>query len=139
MELGEERNKKLKTYAKAVLDQDQERRMKAKFRNTSYEPWKNNMAKTKDTPFGNFQDEKRKADFDFKKPQKEYIPEQGSLGVSRCPCLTSDSGGCQKEASPRQRNQNDASEHKSIWQASGSSTDTDEASTYSSIESTRIL
>lgn len=44
----------MKQLTKAVLEQDHQRKMKAKLRNSSYKPWKSKLAVTKDTPFGDF-------------------------------------------------------------------------------------
>ena len=61
----------MKALSKAVLEQDIQRKMKAKLRNISYEPWKNPLATTKETPFGKFPDQKKKDVFDFA-AQPEY-------------------------------------------------------------------
>lgn len=63
---------KMKNLSKAILEQDQQRKMKAKLRNSSYEPWKNSLATTKETPFGKFPDQKKKEVFDFSQKPVEY-------------------------------------------------------------------
>ena len=74
----------MKQLSKAVLDQDHDRKMKAKLRNSSYEPWKNKLAKTKDTPFGGFTSGlKPKTDFDSSEKMHAYEPGQGSIDVSK--------------------------------------------------------
>jgi hypothetical protein len=72
---------KLKDISKAILERDIKLKMIAKQRNSSYEPWKNPHVTVKQTPFGNFKGHKKPDVFDFSTPQKEYIPEGGSINV----------------------------------------------------------
>lgn len=74
---------KMKALSKAVLELDQQRKMKAKLRNSSYEPWKNPLAVTKDTPFGKFPDQKKKEIFDFSEKPVEYGGGLGSTNVRK--------------------------------------------------------
>lgn len=79
----------LKNMAKALLEQDHTRKQAAKWRNTSYEPWKKGVQTVKDTPFGAFNGSKPKANaflskpFDFTSPKKEPDLAQGSINVCR--------------------------------------------------------
>lgn len=79
----------LKNMAKALLEQDHTRKQAAKWRNTSYEPWKKGVQTVKDTPFGAFNGSKPKANaflskpFDFTSPKKEPDLAQGSINVRR--------------------------------------------------------
>jgi hypothetical protein len=92
---------KMKALSKAVLEQDQQRKMKAKLRNASYEPWKNPLATTKQTPFGNFPDQKKKELFDFSQKPVDYEPGQASTNVRKTPTHLSIAKGFEGKASQR--------------------------------------
>ena len=73
----------LKALSKAVLERDKQRKMAAKLRNQSYEPWKNPLTTTKETPFGKFPGQKKKEVFDFSQKPAEYEGGQASTNVRR--------------------------------------------------------
>lgn len=71
----------MKVMSKAILELDEQRKMKAKLKNQSYAAWKNPKATVKETPFGSFPGEKKKPLFDFTEKKEEYIGEQASTAV----------------------------------------------------------
>lgn len=75
--------KEMKEISKAILELDEQRKMKGKLKNVSYAPWKNPKATVKETPFGNFPGEKKKPLFDFSKEKSEFVGEQASTSVRR--------------------------------------------------------
>lgn len=111
---------KLKELSKAILERDIKRKMRAKLRNVSYEPWKNPLVTVKDTPFGNFGGGKKKSDFDFSKPPQEYLPAAGSINVCR---LASPSAGegRKRQASRGVRGKNAPVDRKAVFEASRAS------------------
>ena len=66
-----------------MLEQDHQRKMKAKLRNKSYKPWKNDNVTAKDTPFGNFGPRTSKEDFDFSGKKSSYEGGMASINVCR--------------------------------------------------------
>jgi hypothetical protein len=77
----DDRGAQMKALSKAILEQDEQRKMKAKLTNHSYAPWKNPRTTVKETPFGNFPGEKKKPIFDFSVKKPEYVGEQASTNV----------------------------------------------------------
>jgi hypothetical protein len=75
------RGAQMKALSKAILEQDEQRKMKAKLQNNSYAPWKNPRTTVKETPFGNFPGEKKKPMFDFSAKKSEYVGDQASTAV----------------------------------------------------------
>jgi hypothetical protein len=105
----------LKELSKAILERDIKRKMKAKLRNASYEPWKNPLVTVKDTPFGNFAAPKKKSDFDFSKPPPEHLPEAGSINVCRLHSFSA-SESRQGQAGCGVRSQNDTVHSQTVFE-----------------------
>lgn len=113
----EDRGAQMKALSKAILEQDEQRKMKAKLKNISYAPWKNPRTIVKDTPFGSFPGEKKKPTFDFSVKKPEFLGDQASTNVRSRLCYASAAESSQREEGEGLWSQNDRIQGENIWQA----------------------